>query len=232
MNDEQREQIALAYRFARTNHRRYNSIEFDDIRQIAWETIAIHWHRYDPSKAAKTTYFFRQIRTALQRYYIGDTGIHIPAYAHDKGFRPIFLPLDTDDVEANPDAYTPTTDDETVTRLSKNEIGTLCTQYLDHILSSFFPREADIFRRRIDGWTLEQISIPYGLSRERIRQIETIVIRKARRVLSVNRITNYDDLARFLHRLKASTVNQMFEWGGHSWIRCEQYALKGRQARL
>ena len=61
------------------------------------------------------------------------------------------------------------------------------TSELDKILSSLRPRERDVLRLRFgldDGnkRTLEEIGQLFGVSRERIRQIETRAINKLRRL--------------------------------------------------
>ena len=65
----------------------------------------------------------------------------------------------------------------------KNDLKTIVRNLLDKVLS---PKEADIIRRRmgIDYnyiQTLEQIGLVYGVTRERIRQIEEKAIRKLKR---------------------------------------------------
>ncbi|MGD9580127.1 MAG: RNA polymerase sigma factor RpoD/SigA [Vampirovibrionia bacterium] len=66
------------------------------------------------------------------------------------------------------------------------------TSELDKILSSLRPRERDVLRLRFgldDGnkRTLEEIGQLFGVSRERIRQIETRAINKLRRLCRSNR---------------------------------------------
>ena len=47
------------------------------------------------------------------------------------------------------------------------------------------PREVDILRRRSEDETLEDIGKSYGLTRERVRQLESIAIGKLRHILKV-----------------------------------------------
>lgn len=55
----------------------------------------------------------------------------------------------------------------------------LTNDILSQLLSTLDEREKDIIhRRRIGGETLEQVAVTYGLSRERIRQIEAKAIEK------------------------------------------------------
>lgn len=52
---------------------------------------------------------------------------------------------------------------------------------LDEVLSTLDDRESDVLRRRFyDGQTYEEVGRKYKLTRERIRQIETLALRKMR----------------------------------------------------
>ena len=47
-------------------------------------------------------------------------------------------------------------------------------------------RERDVMERRLNGETLNEISVTYGISKERIRQVEALALRKLRLVASIN----------------------------------------------
>lgn len=70
---------------------------------------------------------------------------------------------------------------------------------LDAALDTFPPRWAEIMRRRLDGATLKQVGAVYGVTQERIRQIEQKVMRKIRQCCQPS-YRQLRDLARGLDR--------------------------------
>ena len=48
-------------------------------------------------------------------------------------------------------------------------------------------RERDVMERRLNGETLNEISLTYKISKERIRQIEALALRKLRLVASITK---------------------------------------------
>jgi len=77
-----------------------------------------------------------------------------------------------------------------------NVISEAIKEYLDDALSSLLPREAEIIRLRFglyDGkiHTLEQIGMKFGITRERIRQIEKKAINKLRHPKRCNKLADF-----------------------------------------
>ena len=63
---------------------------------------------------------------------------------------------------------------------------------IEEVLSTLTPREADVMKLRygfVDGecWSLKRIGKHYGVSQERIRQIEAKAIRKLRHIARVKK---------------------------------------------
>ncbi len=77
-----------------------------------------------------------------------------------------------------------------------NVISEAIKEYLDDALSGLLPREAEIIRLRFglyDGkiHTLEQIGMKFGITRERIRQIEKKAISKLRHPKRCNKLADF-----------------------------------------
>ena len=67
------------------------------------------------------------------------------------------------------------------------------SQIIEGVLSTLSNREAEIIRMRFGigrdrPMTLEEVGTHYGLSRERIRQVETKALRKLRHPLRTNMV--------------------------------------------
>lgn len=74
-----------------------------------------------------------------------------------------------------------------------------CTNQIRLLLKTLSPKEEEVLTRRfgIDGsrpQTLEEISVSFGVTRERIRQIESKAIRRLRHPSRINMIRDYLDL--------------------------------------
>jgi len=86
------------------------------------------------------------------------------------------------------DDSTPSPLDHTSHRLLREEI--------ERVIASLHPREAQILRLRYGlkggkGMTLEQVGQKYGLTRERIRQIEVEALRKLRHPSRSRRLRDF-----------------------------------------
>lgn len=230
--EEYLEIIALGYHFARKFQRRFPKMPLDDLQQNCVETLLKHYRDFDPLyNVSKTTYFYYWLKADCARNYKNELCVHMSARAWEthQPLETIYLDalFQSDDHSMHDSRYEPITEPIALDQLEQSEYHTLSKKFIAFLLSNFLERESDIFQRRIDGQTLEEIGFVYGLSRERIRQIEQVIMRKAIRIFSHNRIRTIEDLARFMQK-QTSAKLQTFEWTGARWIRCELYKAQGR----
>jgi len=96
---------------------------------------------------------------------------------------------DTDDEEGvySPASYLPAADADPAVAVENEEWEDASTQRLGHAISSLDARSQEIIRRRWladDKATLHELAAEYGVSAERIRQIEATALRKLRTAMA------------------------------------------------
>ena len=135
---------------------------------------------FDPSKGRLTTNAAWKIRSTLSRLVRDNTVIHIPEYlfAESDG-TPGMLPVRSTDtllIEEMP------VDDQWRDDQRRREDREEAQEHVGQLLQCLPPHELDVIKRRFwDGQTLKEIGRDYGVTRERIRQIEKVAIERMRK---------------------------------------------------
>ena len=104
------------------------------------------------------------------------------------------------DVSVNDDGDTSMGDllgDENAVSPEAAAAHTMLRQYLDEALSELKPREQEVLRLRFgldtgQEMTLEEVGNIFGVTRERIRQIEAKALRKLRSPMRSKKLQGYD----------------------------------------
>lgn len=154
-------------------------------------TIRIPVHKMDIIfKVCKVISKYLDVEDSFERIQKAAEELHYPAEVIEDCLRLYdqFLRTASLDVPVGEDSDTPL--NEFI--FSKEEVlpedivsGHICTEMLRNVLETLKEREKDVIKLRYgfdDGrrWTLEEIGCKYGVTRERIRQIEQIALRKMR----------------------------------------------------
>lgn len=157
--------------------------------------------RFDPTSGfALNTYTIHWIRHAVQRSKV-DTGntIRVPVHVHDSAKKRdpndrlalaknaarrlshLDAPIGDEDGATLGDILAG--DDNPEEAFAAQEADRVAVETLRAALAGLPPRLADVLRRRADGQTHEEIGQAYGLSRERMRQIERLAQEQAKKAM-------------------------------------------------
>lgn len=197
--------IELNFRFILKQAGHYSlSIPKDRYHDLVQECV-MGWIRgletFDPSRSRLTTHCSYWILQGVRRFVFHDHVVHVPIYQYEKGVRlenalSLHAPVMPEwmensahhsmlDFMVDKDALDP--DDQA----HKMEL----SRYAHSLLSGLDSRERDILRLRFgmsgsdpDGATLDAVGEMYGLTRERIRQIEKNALNKIRDGIQRGRI--------------------------------------------
>ena len=161
---------------------------YDDMLQAAYLGLVRAAETWDPAKGKFATYGFHWMRQAVQREASPfQWQVHVPVHAwttakvrefsitdNTSGYRAM-----SDTSKARISTLEEVIEDKRQTRLA--EITESDIDF-EKYLSGLSPRQADIIAKRFrEDKTLQEVGDTYGITRERIRQIERIAIRDCKR---------------------------------------------------
>ena len=169
------------WKSARRYHlRSQNALEIEDCVQIATIGVmkAIRLFKID-SGVVLLTFAFPCVQSEFSLYLQYNTVIKCPR----KQKRILVKFLDGMGEARTSIADTIVAPEPEVSDLDRKELIAEGRRYLE-MLSG---RERDVMERRLNGETLNEISLTYKISKERIRQVEALALRKLRLVASITK---------------------------------------------